>query len=77
MKDLRGKKAIVTGASRGIGPFIAKTLAREGIDLVLSARDASKLEETRAACAALGVMAIAVSADVTSPADRARLIETA
>jgi short-subunit dehydrogenase len=77
MKNLRGKNAIVTGASRGIGPYIAKTLAGQGVNLVLSARDATKLEDTRAACQALGVTAIAVSADVTSPADRSRLITTA
>ena len=66
MKDLRGTNAIVTGASRGIGPYIAKTLAREGVNLALAARSADKLEETRQACEALGVKAIAVSTDVTS-----------
>jgi short-subunit dehydrogenase len=77
MKNLRGTNAIITGASRGIGPYIAKTLAREGVNLVLSARDAAKLDETRAACAESGVKVVPVSSDVTSLADRSRLIETA
>ena len=41
---LTGKKAIVTGASRGIGLAIAQTLADEGVDLAISARGAEGLE---------------------------------
>jgi short-subunit dehydrogenase len=66
MKNLRGANAIVTGASRGIGPYIAKTLAARGVNVALAARNADKLEETRRACEALGVKAIAVATDVTS-----------
>ncbi|QBR72277.1 hypothetical protein CU048_14440 [Beijerinckiaceae bacterium] len=77
MKDIRGSHAIVTGASRGIGTFIAKTLAAQGVNLTLAARDAAKLEETRRACEALGVRAIAVPTDVTSREDLRKLVETA
>ncbi len=77
MKELRGRTAIVTGASRGIGPYIARALAREGMNVVLAARDASKLEETRGECEALGVAVTSVSTDVTIDADRRRLVETA
>ena len=77
MKNLRGATAILTGASRGIGPYIAKTLAREGVSVALAARDAAKLEETRAACAALGVRAISVPTDVNSLGDLERLVDTA
>ena len=77
MKDIHGATAIVTGASRGIGPYIAKTLAREGAQLALAARDAARLEETRAACEALGVHAIAIACDVNSTDDLRRLVETA
>jgi short-subunit dehydrogenase len=77
MKDLRGAAAIVTGASRGIGPYIAKTLAAQGVNVVLAARSADKLEDTRRACEALGVKAIAVATDVTSMDDLRRLVAAA
>ena len=41
---LKGKKAIVTGASRGIGLSIAEALADEGVDLAICARGAEGLE---------------------------------
>ena len=77
MKDIRGSHAIVTGASRGIGPYIAKTLAAQGVSLALAARDAARLEDTRGACEALGVRAIAVPTDVTSREDLRKLVEKA
>ena len=77
MKDLRGASAIVTGASRGIGPYIARTLAAQGVNLVLAARSADKLEDTRRACEALGVKAIAVATDVTAMDDLRRLVAAA
>ncbi len=77
MKDLRGANAIVTGASRGIGPYIARTLAAQGVNVALAARSADKLEETRRACESLGVKAIAVATDVTSMDALRRLVATA
>jgi len=76
MKNIQGAIAILTGASRGIGPYIAKTLAREGVHLALAARDAAKLEQTRAACELLGVRALSIAVDVTSTEDLRRLIDT-
>jgi short-subunit dehydrogenase len=77
MKDLRGKNAIITGASRGLGVYIAKTLAEHGVNVVLAARSVDKLENTRAICEAMGVKAIAVPADVASLDDLCRLVATA
>lgn len=44
--ELTGKKAIVTGGSRGIGKQIARILAQEGVDVVIAARDPERLEAT-------------------------------
>lgn len=43
--NLKGKKAVVTGASRGIGRAVAEVLAEEGCDLLISARDGNKLAD--------------------------------
>jgi 3-oxoacyl-[acyl-carrier protein] reductase len=51
--DLKGKTALITGASRGIGPHIAAALAERGMNLVLTSRSAAELEAVaaeRAAC---------------------------
>jgi short-subunit dehydrogenase len=75
MKDIRGANAIVTGASRGIGVYIARALADEGVNLSLAARSEGELEAVRAEMQALGVEAIATVCDVVKAEDRARLIE--
>ena len=75
MEDLRGATAIVTGASRGIGVYIARALAEEGVNLSLAARSAIELDQVRAEMEALGVTAISTVCDVVSADDRARLIE--
>jgi len=64
--DLTGKKAFVTGASRGIGRVIAVALADAGADVALVARSADGLGETAAAIEAAGRKAIVIAADVTS-----------
>lgn len=44
MKELRGRTALLTGASRGIGPHIARALVNEGMNVVLTARSLTLLE---------------------------------
>ena len=44
--ELKDKRAIVTGGSRGIGKAIARQLAKEGVDVVISARGQEQLEAT-------------------------------
>jgi len=72
---LKGKAAIVTGASRGIGRAIALGLAGEGCDVALCARDQEKLAETAKEVEAKGVRALAVEADVTKAEDTERLVQ--
>ncbi len=50
--QLTGKRALVTGASKGIGKAIARQLAREGVDVVIAARGAEALAATAAELAA-------------------------
>ena len=45
---LQGKKALVTGGSRGIGKAIARTLADEGVSVVIAARGKEQLDATAA-----------------------------
>jgi NAD(P)-dependent dehydrogenase (short-subunit alcohol dehydrogenase family) len=66
VKELDGKVAIVTGASRGIGQAISIGLAQKGANLVLAARTVPDLEATRARVISHGVMAEVVPTDVTS-----------
>lgn len=74
---LKGKRALVTGASRGIGVYIARAFAKEGIDLVLAARDVAKLDAVAAECRGLGVAVRVLAADVSRAADRLHLIAEA
>jgi len=57
--------ALVTGASHGIGPFIARALGKEGMNLVLAARSQAELEQVATDIRATGVQVLAVPTDVT------------
>ncbi|AFA40470.1 Dehydrogenases with different specificities (related to short-chain alcohol dehydrogenases) [Pyrobaculum oguniense TE7] len=75
---LKGKVAIVTAASRGIGAGVANVLAREGADLVVAARDVKRLEETaKRLSAQYGVSVVPVQADLTRREDVKRIAEQA
>jgi 3-oxoacyl-[acyl-carrier protein] reductase len=63
-QTLRGKRALVTGGSRGIGAAIVKRLAREGADVALTyVSKADETNRTVAAARELGVRAVALQAD--------------
>jgi gluconate 5-dehydrogenase len=62
--DLKGKVALVTGASSGLGVQFAKALAAQGADLAIMARRQAKLEEVKKNIEGLGVRCLAVKCDV-------------
>src|SRR5882757_309504 len=74
MFDLTGKRALVTGASRGIGRAIAVALARHGADVALHARTTKALEGVATEIASLNRRAPTLAADVTDPKAAERLI---
>ena len=65
--ELKGKRALVTGGSRGIGKAVARVLAQEGADVALLARDPATLAAAAAELATeSGRKVIGISADTTS-----------
>ena len=69
---IKGKKAIVCAASKGLGKACAMSLAREGVELVITARTLETLEATAAEIrAATGAKVTAVAGDITTEAGRA------
>ena len=64
---LKGKVALATASSEGIGRAVAEALAAEGADLVICARREAPLEEARQALEQYGGEVLAVPADLTDP----------
>lgn len=76
-KPLKGKIALITGASAGIGRAIAIKLAQEGVDCVLAARREEGLKETAKEVEKAGSKGVIVPTDVTKEEDLVNLVETA
>ncbi len=64
---MRGRRALITGGSRGIGRAIAEALAADGVDVALLARTEAASRDAVKACKKHGVRAFAVAADVADP----------
>ncbi len=71
---LKGKTALVTGASSGLGVEFARALAVAGADVALLARRRERLEEVAKDIEALGVRCVPVTADVTAEEDMERAL---
>ena len=72
--DLQGKKAMITGGSRGLGRRIAEALAREGCAIAICARDEGQLNAAVSELAAQGYAVQGTAADVTNEADAQRFL---
>ncbi len=76
MSGLEHRNVLVTGGSGGIGPYIARALAREGATVALTARSQSQLSEVAVSLKDSRGQPLAISADLRVAEDRERLIET-
>jgi short-subunit dehydrogenase len=76
-REIRGSRAIVTGASSGIGRALAIALAQAGADVVVTARREERLRKLSDEITALGRRVECVVGDITDPAIRAQTIEAA
>jgi NAD(P)-dependent dehydrogenase (short-subunit alcohol dehydrogenase family) len=75
--DLSGKVAIVTGASRGLGQYFGRALARAGADLVISSRRLDSLAEFQREIEGLGRRAVPLELDVRDYPSIQRMVEAA
>lgn len=75
--ELRGKAALITGASRGIGKAIAIRLAKEGCNVAICARSEGPLRDTTKELERLGIHAWSCRCDISQPADIEQFIHLA
>jgi len=75
--DLSGKVAIVTGASRGLGQYFGRALAKAGADLVITSRKLESLEPFRREIEELGRRAVPLELDVGNQSSIERMVAAA
>ena len=76
-KPLAGRVVIITGGTRGIGLASARLLAEDGASVVVSGRDAGRLDAVTRELEAAGMAILSVAADVAKREDADRLVEAA
>jgi gluconate 5-dehydrogenase len=77
LSDLSGRVAIITGASRGLGQYFGRALARAGADLVITSRNVESLGDFKAEIEALGRRALPLELDVRDYDSIQRMAEAA
>ncbi|MCR4618828.1 MAG: SDR family oxidoreductase [Lachnospiraceae bacterium] len=75
MVDVKGRWALVTGGSRGIGKGAALFLAKKGCNLIIQGRNAENCADTVNEAKALGVEAVAVGAELSKPEEIQKMLE--
>ncbi len=75
--DIRGKTALVTGASRGVGKLVAEALAKEGVRLLLHGRTEAACAETLKLVRAAGVEAQVIAGELADPVQVERIADQA
>lgn len=76
MTQIAGKHVLLTGGSRGIGPIIAETLARQGAHIALAARSEESLRKVAESLNKFDVKTMVMTVDLTQSAQRHELVST-
>lgn len=74
---MKGKTAILTGAAYGVGPYIARALAREGVSVALAARSADRLERVAQELSKLPAKVVVIPTDLRNAQAREALVARA
>lgn len=69
MQNLTGKRALITGGSRGLGKAVALALANEGVDVAITGRNEQSLKQAIAEIESKGVKATFATFDVANKAE--------
>ena len=74
--ELKGKRALITGGSKGIGKAISQVFAAEGADIAICARNKDEIDTTLKSLESYGVKAIGSPLDVANSSDLKKWIDT-